>query len=208
MKAASARTAQPSRPSSLGAPVHLLGLLPLVFFVAHLSFYWRSGGLGNMLWICTVSNLALAIGLFFGLKWLIRLAVLWLIPGLPLWLYYLAVNGGWLATSFLTHVGALIVGLSALHETRSDRWTWLHASLYFLSIQQLSRMFTTPDLNVNVAHSIYPGWEDMFGSYRQYWLATTAIIVTGLWLLGLIVLRLFPPADGPTDDAAGVSLAN
>jgi hypothetical protein len=197
MKAALAAAAEPSQAASRAVTVstRLLGLLPLVFFLAHLSYYWRTGELGHMLWMCTVSNLALAVGLFVGSKWIIRLAVLWLIPGLPLWLYYLAVNGGWLVTSFLTHVGGLTVGVVALHRVRAARWTWLHAALYFLVLQQLSRVFTTPELNVNVAHSVYPGWETMFSDYWQYWLATTSIVVAGLWLLGVIILRLFPPAQ-------------
>ena len=195
MKVALAAAVEPSGASSRAVSVsmRLLGLLPLAFFLAHLSHYWRNGELGNMLWMCTVSNLALAFGLFFGSKWIIRLAVFWLIPGLPLWLYYLAVNGGWLVTSFLTHVGALTVGLVVLHRIRAARWTWLHAFLYFLIIQQLSRMFTTPELNVNVAHSVYQGWETMFSGYWQYWLATTSTVVAGLWLMGVIILRLFPP---------------
>jgi hypothetical protein len=195
MKAALAAAAEPSQVGSRAVTVstRLLGLLPLAFFLAHLSYYWRNGGLEQMLWICTVSNLALAVGLFCGARWIIRLAVLWLIPGLPLWLYYLAVNGGWLITSFLTHVGALTVGVVALHRVRANRWTWLHASLYFLLIQQLTRMLTTPESNVNVAHSVYPGWETLFSGYLQYWLATTSSVVAGLWFPGMIILRLFPP---------------
>ena len=66
--------------------LRLFGVLPLAFFIAHLCFYWRNGGLEQMLWMCTVANLALAAGLFLDVRWMIRVAALWLIPGLFLWL--------------------------------------------------------------------------------------------------------------------------
>ena len=188
---------------SVTIPMRLLGLLPLAFFAAHLSFYWRNGGLDNMLWMCTVGNLVLAIGLLFGLRWMIRVAVIWLVPGLPLWLYYVAVNGGWLLTSFFTHVGALIVGLFAVYKIRASRWTWVHAFVWFLLVQQLSRMVTTPYWNVNVAHRVYEGWEGVFSSYWQYWLASTGVVAAGLWVLGLFLLGLFPRSAGPRAASAG-----
>ena len=175
--------------------LRLLGLLPLAFFIAQLSFYWRNGGMENILWMCNVGNLALAAGLLLGVRWMIRVAVLWLIPGLPLWLYYETVNGGWLVTSFLTHFGGLIVGLCAVYKNGAGRLTWLHAFVFFLIFQQLSRRFTPPAPNVNVAHIVPPGWEGMFHSYRAYWLTSTLTVALTLWGLGQISLFLFPPRD-------------
>jgi len=149
----------------------------------------------NMLWMCNVVNLALAVGLFLGVRWMIRVAVLWLVPGLPLWLYYETLNGGWLLTSFLTHIGGLTVGLFAVYKTGSGHRTWLHAFVFFLIFQQFSRAFTPPASNVNVAHIVPPGWEGMFNSYRVYWLISTLTVAPTLWLLGRISLSLFPPRD-------------
>src|SRR6185295_10879446 len=132
--------------------LRLLGFLPLMFFIAHLSFYWRNGGMENMFWMCNVANLALAAGLFLGLRPMIRIAVLWLIPGLPLWLYYVTVNGGWLVTSFFTHIGGLIVGLFVLYKIGAGRWMWFHGFVLFLIVQQASRSLTPPESNVNIAH--------------------------------------------------------
>ncbi len=44
----------------VASKLRLLGVLPLAFFIAQLSFYWRTGGMENMLWMCNVANLALA----------------------------------------------------------------------------------------------------------------------------------------------------
>lgn len=182
------------------AKLRLLGLLPLGFFLAHGLYYWKHVGLGNMLWMCTLANLMLAAGLLIGYAWLIRLAVIWLIPGLPLWLFYLAQDGEWLVTSFFTHVGGLIVGLVVLSVVRFDRRTSMHAFLWYLFLQQISRMVTAPALNVNVAHNVYQGWETVFSAYWQYWLATTALAAIGLWVLGLVLLKLFPPVRKTLSD--------
>ena len=63
----------------------VIGLLPLTFFLAQAIHYWRVGGMGNLLWMCNVGNLLLAIGLFFNHRELIRAAAIWTIPGLLLW---------------------------------------------------------------------------------------------------------------------------
>ena len=175
--------------------LRLLGFLPLAFFIAHLSFYWRNGGMENMFWMCNVANLALAAGLFLGLQRLIRIAVLWLIPGLPLWLYYVTVNGGWLVTSFFTHIGGLIVGLFVLYKIGAGRWMWLHGFVLFLIVQQASRSLTRPESNVNIAHVVDPAWAGVFSSYGLYWMATTLTVAAVLWVLGLILLKIFP-SDG------------
>ena len=182
----------PAVRQDLATKLRLLGFLPLMFFIAHLSFYWRNGGMENMLWMCNVANLALAVGLFLGVRWMIRVAVLWLIPGLPLWLYYVAVNGGWLVTSFFTHIGGLIVGLFVLYRIGADRWTWLHGFVLFLIVQQASRTFTLAQSNVNIAHVVDPAWAGVFSNYWLYWLGTTLTVAAGLWGLGLTLLKLFP----------------
>jgi hypothetical protein len=171
----------------------LLGIFPLLFFTAHLLFYWANGGLDNMLWMCNVGNLLLAVGLLAGVKWMVRMATVWLIPGLPLWLFEVVRNGGWLFTSFLTHIGGLIVALVVMRSVRAGKWSWLHALVWYLIMQLLSRALTSPFWNVNVAHRIYGGYETVVSQYWQFWLLTTAMVAAGLWVLGFILLKLFPP---------------
>jgi hypothetical protein len=44
--------------------MQLLGLLPLLFFIAQGVHYWLTNELGNMFWMCNLGNLILALGLF------------------------------------------------------------------------------------------------------------------------------------------------
>lgn len=190
-----------ARKESLPWKVRLLGLLPLAFFIAHFWVYALAElpySTHNMLWMCNVSNLTLAIGLLFDLKWLTRVSVIWLIPGLPLWLVEVVGHGGWMLTSFLTHIGALIVGLIAMRWVRTDKWMWLYAFAWFLFIQQISRIITSneyPHWNVNAAHAIYKGYENVVSHYWQFWMITTLMIAAGLLILSLILWLLFPNRD-------------
>ncbi len=171
----------------------LLGLLPLGFFLVHALYYVYHGGLSHLLWMCNIGNLVLAMGLLLGRPALIRLAVFWLIPGLPLWIWFMVMKGGWLLTSTFSHVGGLVVGLMALKKVRADRSTWLYAVAWYLFLQVICRLFTPAELNVNVAHKVYSGWENAFSRYWQFWLATTLLTTAGSWIEGQILLKLVPP---------------
>ncbi len=172
----------------------LLGLLPWLLFLARLRDLIDIGEAGNILWMCHLSNLMLALGLFLGWPVLVRVSMPWLIFGLPLWIWDMTQLGIIAAlTSFGTHIGGLLVGLFALYKIRADRKSWLYALAWYLIAQQVCRMITPLELNVNLAHNIYQGWEEMFPTYWQYWLATTSLAGVALWIIGAILLKLFPP---------------
>jgi hypothetical protein len=187
---------EPARDNAetLALKFRLLGILPLIFFLAQLIHYWRHGGLANMLWMCNIGNLALAIGLFAGHRELIRVAAIWMIPGLAVWFVYVFLPSGLLFTSTLAHVGGFVVALIALRKVRVDRMAWLYAFIWYLVLQMISRLTTSPDANVNVAHKIYYGWEPAFGGFWKFWLVMTLLVAAGLWAIGS-VLNLFWPAS-------------
>ena len=170
----------------------LLGVLPLVFFLAQAVHYWRIGQLGHMLWMCNIGNLVLAIGLFLGQPILIRVAVIWSIPGVVIWFKYVVMQWGVFASSTFVHVGGLLVGLGALKRVRVDRVAWLYCFVWYLIVQFASRLATPVVLNVNVAHKTYEGWQQVFNSYWKFWLVMTLVVAVGLWLIGFGLNRLWP----------------
>ncbi|HZE73048.1 MAG TPA: hypothetical protein VE135_26360 [Pyrinomonadaceae bacterium] len=176
------------------ASIHfrLLGILPLVFFLLQGIHYWKIGEFGNMLWMCNIGNLMLALGMFFENAMLIRVSVLWMIPGLVVWLIYVVWAWGVFFSSTLAHVGGMIVGLIALRKVGMDKRAWLYALMWYFAVQVLSRFLTSPALNVNLAHAIDPGWQRTFSSYLNFWLVLTLAVSTVLWLLGFILGWLFP----------------
>jgi hypothetical protein len=79
-------------PRQLTLRFRLLGLLPLIFFLAQTLHYWRVGGMGYLLYMCNVGNLLLAVGLFFGRTELIRAAAIWTIRGLVILILYVVLE--------------------------------------------------------------------------------------------------------------------
>jgi hypothetical protein len=170
----------------------LLGLVPLSFFVAQTVHYWRFGGLGNLLWMCNIGNLLLAIGMFLNHRELIRATAIWTIPGLGIWFWYVWLSGSTAFSSTLAHVGGVIVGVLVLRRVRMDRIAWLYAFVWYLLVQGASRVITARELNVNVAHFIQPGWEGAFGSFWKFWIVMTLVVAIALWAIGMVFSLIWP----------------
>jgi hypothetical protein len=181
--------------------LRLLGLLPLLFFLAQGVHYWRIDQIGHMLWMCNLGNLLLALGLFLEKTRVVRLAAIWTIPGLLIWFIYVVLAWGVFLTSTLAHVGGLAVAMIALRKYGMDRTAWRWALGWYLVIQLLSRFVTPPQLNVNLAHSIQPGWEQTFDSYLTFWITLTLIGIVLLWLSGLLLWSIWP-ANGASGRSA------
>ena len=182
--------------------MRLLGLLPLLFFIAQGAHYWRINELGHMLWMCNIGNLVLAIGLFLEKPLLVRVTAIWTIPGLFVWFLYVVLAWGVFITSTLAHVGGIVVAAIALKTYRMDRSAWGYAFGWLLVMQLLSRVFTAPQLNVNLAHAIQPGWEGTFSSYWTFWLVLTAVTAAVLWLSGCLWRTLWPEVESSPRAAA------
>lgn len=170
----------------------LLGVLPLFFFIAQGMHYWRINQIGHMLWMCNIGNLLLALGLFLEKPVVVRLASIWMIPGLLVWFIYVVLAYGVFFTSTLAHIGGFAVAMIALSRYRMDRTSWRWALGWYLMIQLCSRLVTPADLNVNLAHAVQPGWERTFDSYWSFWLILTLIGVVILWLSGLLLWSIWP----------------
>ena len=145
-----------------------------------------------MLWMCNIGNLVLAIGLFLNNALLIRVAVIWMFPGLAVWLVYVALAWGMFLSSTLAHVGGMIVGLVAISRIGMDQTAWRFALGWYLIVQFLSRLLTPANLNVNVAHYVEEGWRQTFNAYWKFWVVLTVLTALILWLIGTALNRIWP----------------
>ena len=172
--------------------LRLLGVFPLIFFLAQAVHYWRINQLGHLFWMCNVGNLLLAMGLFLEKPLVVRLSAIWMIPGLIVWIIYVVLAWGVFLSSTLAHVGGLIVALFALSRVRMDRGAWRWALGWYSVVQLCSRFVTPANLNVNLAHMVQPGWERIFTSYWIFWLTLTVVTMVVLWLSGLLLWSIWP----------------
>ena len=188
-----------------GRQLHLLGFLPLAFFSAQAIHYWQINELGHMLWMCNIGNLLLAIGLFFEEAILIRVAVMWMVPGVAVWFVYVVPTWGMLLTgrfryaelfgvvsSTLAHLGGFAVGIVALRKVGMDARAWLYAFIWYFVVQLISRLVTPAAMNVNLSQRIQAGWEQTFSTYWRFWFVLTMLVGVCLWVLGLLLKRLWP----------------
>ncbi len=172
----------------------LLGLLPLSFFLARVIEYVRVGTPEHIMWCCHISNLLLALGIFFAQPHLIRVAAFWLIVGVPPWIADMAFSGLITPVSIYSHLGGFVVALVGLSQVRTKPWSWVSSLIYFLVLQQLTRLVTPPNpyMNVNVAHFAYGPWKDLFSSYWKYWVVNSFLTGLSLWIIEFVMLRIFP----------------
>jgi hypothetical protein len=200
-----------NKSSIAGLP--LLGILPLLFFSAQAVHYWQTREFGHVLWMCNIGNLLLAFGLFLQSRELLRVATIWMMPGVVVWLIYVVptwsalISGPFNAnqlmgvvSSTLAHVGGLAVALMVLRRIGMDRKAWLYAFGWYFVLQLFSRLLTPAALNINLSQRIQDGWEQTFSSYLRFWLVLTIMVGLGLWVLGA-VLRLIWPAKPKLVDA-------
>jgi len=183
----------------------LLGLLPLLFFFAQGIHYWQINQLGHMLWMCNIGNLLLALGIFFAQPLLIRVAVIWSMPGAVVWCLYVVPTWGRLVTgqmggaefygvvaSTLAHVGGLSIGILVLTKVRMNGIAWAYAFIWYLIVQLAARLLTPVEMNVNLAQRVQDGWEGTFNSYPKFWVVLSVMVGLCLWLLDLLLKRLWP----------------
>ena len=74
------------------------GIFAAGFFLAQAVHYWQINEFGQMLWMCNIGNLLLAAGLFIQQPTLIRVAAIWMVPGVAVWFSYVVPTWGTLVT--------------------------------------------------------------------------------------------------------------
>lgn len=168
-----------------------------------------------MLWMCNIGNLLLALGLFFEEAILIRVAVIWMVPGVAVWFVYVVPSWGMLLTgrlsyaewfgvlsSTLAHLGGFAVGIVVLRRVGMDARAWLYAFIWYFVVQLLSRFVTPAAMNVNLSQRIQAGWEQTFSTYWRFWFVLTMLVGACLWILGLSLKRLWPASPALIETGA------
>ncbi len=170
-----------------------LGILALCFFGAHATIHLLHGRWYDILWTCTLSNAVLGLGLLSRRAISVAVGATWLVMGNLTWLADLLTGGDFFVTSVLTHFGGLTIGILGARILGWPRRTWIWATLGMLGMQLMARLVTPPLANVNLAFSIYTGWERYYPSYRAFWLIMSSEALIVYYLTSWLFLRWLRP---------------
>jgi hypothetical protein len=157
-----------------------LGALAIAFYAIHGLDQLRNHEPEDLLWACHVACLIIGLGcvaypedparssLRETARSAIGIGLSWLSVGIPLWVLDLATGGSFIPSSVLTHVGGLTIGAIALKQVGWPRRVWVKSVLAQCALMVLTRLVTPPRANVNLAFSVWQGWERYFPSYAAY----------------------------------------
>jgi len=169
----------------VGNPWRLTGLLPILFFALKVWQYAPGGQAAQLLWFCNISNLLLGLAVFAMNGNAIFVTTALLLIGLPIWLFDVAVQGGFHAFSILTHVVSPALGLYLCRRLGfSQRAPWYTLG-YYIALQVVARLFTPAADNINVAFDIYAPVKSFFPNFWAY----SLVNMVGLFVFAVALRR-------------------
>ncbi|MFN0108265.1 MAG: hypothetical protein ACKVZH_05360 [Blastocatellia bacterium] len=174
----------------------LIGVLPFLIFLWRLIQYISVGTPDWIIYSCHVSTLLLGVGMVVGSAWAIRVSVIWLVIGLPMWIIDAWVTQVVWVASVFSHVGGFILALYAIGKVRAIGSSWLPALLWFVGLQLLTRYTTRPELNINVAHTPYELFKDTYSGYWAFWVVCTLVVALMVWVVEFALARFYPARRG------------
>lgn len=145
-----------------------LGAAALAGFLAHSAAHIARGTPEEILWLCNLAALLVALGLLLNRPRPLAVGVSWLLIGDVLWAIDVLAGGELLLTSPLTHLLGLAAGIFGIRKLGFPPATWPIAALGAAALQEACRWITPARSNVNVAFSMYAGAELVFSSFWIY----------------------------------------
>jgi hypothetical protein len=178
--------------SSPRSKVKPLGWVALAFYAVHAGYHVVFRHPADALWTCHVATALIGVGALSGWPSLPAIGVCWLIFGNPLWALELLTGGDFLPTSLLTHVGGLVTGVLVVKALGWPRGVWWKALLALCGLVLVTRLVTPAASNVNMAFSVYAGWEHTFTSYPLYLALLLSVSALAFLVIDVCARRLAP----------------
>jgi len=135
-----------------------------------------------LFFICYPANLLVAVGIIGRYPVFIGIGTKWTILALPFVFLDYFITGDYEVSGILFHLSGPIIGIIALKTYRLPPYTFMGALCFGVVFQMLARQFTAESLNINIAFSVWRGWETMFPDYRIY----IAIVYVGFFSFFII----------------------
>jgi hypothetical protein len=190
-------TTQPAR-----TELRWLALPVFVTLVAHAVHKVQAGLAQEMLWACHVASALIGLGLLVGSISLVAVGTMFhLAMGLPAYLLDWLVSGETTATSVAAHTVPPVSGLIALRLAREwPRSVPFAAGGLFVVSALVSRLLTTPALNVNLA---FAPWSPVsaLGPSWSIWAMNLGLMVGLLYFADRVVRAMCRRAVRPRAEA-------
>jgi hypothetical protein len=171
----------------------LLAFAAIVFYMLHALVHLSRGEPYDLLWGCHLAVLLVAVGLARNNATVNAIGLLWACFGLPIWLIYTFTGGEFMPTSALTHFGAFVIGIYGVRRLGIPRGSAWKALGGYLALWALTRLVTPRSANINLAFSVWPGWEDRFPTYPIYF-ATLLVSGASTFAITELLFRRVRPA--------------
>lgn len=173
-------------------PLTLCGLALLTVYGLHVAQHIANGEPEHLFWVCNVACLLVAAGLLARSSHLVSTAFLWALVGSVYWVADMIFSDDIMITSYFTHFGAIAAGLYGVSRLGMSRHAWWLALAAFIVLQLITRAFSPPEQNINVAFTIWGEWDAFFPNYPAY-LAFLYAFASAVWYgLGRLLSRSFP----------------
>ena len=172
----------------------ILGTVAIASYAAHAMVHLSRGEPQDLLWACHIAALLVGIGLVYRSPTINAIGLLWSCFGTPLWILDLATGGEWMPTAFLTHAAALGCGIVGVRRLGMPRAAAVKAVAAFAPLWAVTRAITPQWANVNIAFSVYQGWQRWFTSYPPYFALLIALAAT-TFAIAEYLLALMAPTE-------------
>lgn len=175
-------------PTPLSFHFRIIGLF---FIVLPLTINTIYHDIYNLFWLCNISTLLAGVALLFGLPQIALIGATFMVIGFTCWFLNVVVNGTFNDTiSYVTHFSFACAAVYLFFRIRAGHYLWLGCFCWYIIAQVLSRLFTPPEYNINLAFSIWPGWEGLFTNFFSFWCFTTLSCLAFLFIMNKILFRL------------------
>ncbi len=153
---------------STSLPFHLriIGILLMATVVTVNVVYH---GIANIFWLCNISTLLAGASLILGLQQSALIGATHMIIGLSCWYFNVIFNSTFGdAILYITHFSSACVAVYLFFRIPVERYLWVGCFCWYILSQVLSRLFTPTKENINLAFSIWPGWDTPFSNFFSF----------------------------------------
>ena len=165
------------------------GAVLLFFWALQARNRYACGKSVEMLWNCNVATFSVAVGSLLRWDRAISVGLLVAMLGFSMWIIGLITGIEVTLPSLVTHPATVIVGFLGVRSCGIPAGSWWQAWLVIVGLHMLCRVASPRELNVNLAHAIWPGFDRYFSSHRTYVLFLVALYFVFLFVVEAALRR-------------------